>query len=159
MACLNTPLMTHTLSKSAPCLLLWKTIWNGKGLSTSSQGIPLPVWYEKAYWIAIGREINSYVIGCSHWQNVCFWASFMGCMMWRVFSGSVSVVEFSAWHWFISICWTLSSPARFIKLSSDCEWTRKHLMHYIKSTCRVWKWQQNWHLVYCIIMSLMKTEV
>lgn len=65
-ACLNTPLTTRTLSKSAPCLLLWKTIWNGKVLSTSFQGIPLPVWYQKAYWIAIDREINSYVIGCSH---------------------------------------------------------------------------------------------
>lgn len=79
-ACLNTPLTTRTLSKSAPCLLLLKTIWNGKVLSTSSQGIPLPVWYQKAYWIAIDREINSYVIGCSHrlllFLSECLFLSF-----------------------------------------------------------------------------------
>lgn len=125
-ACLNTPLMTRTLFRSAPCLLLWKTIWNGEVLSTSFQGIPLPVWYENAYWIVIDREINSYVTGltgcCCYCQNVCFFDR----VMWRVFSGFVSAVEFLAWLWFISICWTPSSPARFIKLSSDCEWTRNH---------------------------------
>lgn len=95
MACLNTLLTTHTLSRSAPCLLLWKTIWNGKVLFTSFQGIPLPVWYENAHWIVIDREINSDVIGCSHRllvllpEGLFFWPHDVTCVFRFRFSGRI----------------------------------------------------------------------
>lgn len=127
MACLNTPLTTRTLSRSAPCLLLWKTIWNGKVLFTSFQGIHFLCGMRTHTELSLTEK---YIVmslaaltGCwCYCQKVCFFDR----MMWRVFSGFVSAVAFLAWLWFISICWTPSSPARFIKLSSDCEWTRNH---------------------------------
>ncbi len=115
------------------------------------------MWYENTYWIVIDREINRYVIGCSHGLLLllpdCL---FFDRMMWRVFSGFVSVVEFLAWLWFISICWTPSSPARFIKLSSDCEWTKNNNMH--SSTCILSKGWQNWQIVLYKHLNLIQIQ-